>query len=161
MLRKCLIFLAFFCIFPFSVQAKTVYSEIDQDILTLFTEVNETKASFTAVLENTTVIKERIQCFADNFSYQRRANFCLNEYRNDLVTVAREFVEGRPEVGIFLKNVAYCPVMYNLCQGQTEMRKIDSQNLCIQFERQCIDLMLDKYWRGTPLYDNIELRVHK
>ncbi len=159
--RKLLIFLAFFCVFPFAVHAETVYSELDQDILELFTEVNETKASFTAILENTTVIEKRIQCFADNFSYQRRANVCLNEYRHNLVDVAREFVEGRPEVGIFLKNVAYCPVMYNLCQGQNEMHNVSSQELCIQFERQCIDLMLDKYWRGVPLYDNIELRVHK
>ncbi len=154
-----LLFYIFLFFSPTMGTAGTIYSDADKDIFKLFSEVNETEASFTAVDEITQLIKTRLQCFEDNFSYEKRVTLCITDYRDNIIAVARQLIKARPDVGTFLKNLDYCPIMHNLCQGQSKMRKIQDPNLCITFERKCIDLMLDKYWRGFPLYNNVELRM--
>ncbi|MCD7983006.1 MAG: hypothetical protein LUG19_01965 [Desulfovibrio sp.] len=125
----------------------------------LFREVNATPPSNVSVEENSAIIRERVACFARNFSYVKRAKICMDTYQRDIVATARANVSGRPEIGPFVKNIEYCPVMYNLCEGQVDAQHRTSPGFCIRFERQCIDYMLDKFWRGVPLYDNLQLRI--
>ncbi|WP_417292445.1 hypothetical protein [Desulfovibrio porci] len=129
------------------------------DMSELFREVNATPPSNVSVEENSAIIRERVACFARNFSYVKRAKICMDTYQRDIVATARANVSGRPEIGPFVKNIEYCPVMYNLCEGQVDAQHRTSPGFCIRFERQCIDYMLDKFWRGVPLYDNLQLRI--
>ena len=124
----------------------------------LFNAVNATVPSNVSVEENRAIIRQRIACFAQNFSYTKRAKLCMQQYQQDIVAAARSNVSGRPEIGLFIKNMTNCPIMYNLCAGQVD-REHKTLDICVDFERQCIDRMLDTYWRGVPLYDNMQLRI--
>ncbi len=136
---------------------KTVLEHNSQEnIDELYNKVNATLPSFRAKKEFETIILDRIDCFESNVSYRDRINICLHEYRGDITDVAREFIAGRPQLGLFIENVSLCPIMYNLCQGQKDLQEFETNNLCIRFERQCIDYMLDEYWRGLPMYNEIE-----
>ena len=156
---RSLLFLTMLLFITGSSAATAAPTDPDQlDVNGLFCAVNATPPSTISVDENTAIIKRRVECFSQNFSYVRRVKLCMDDYQRDIVATARNNVSGRPEIGLFIKDVAHCPIMYNLCAGQADMKKKDLSR-CIQFERQCIDLMLDRYWRGVPLYDNMQLRI--
>lgn len=152
----CILPLAFSVAFAGQVNLFTEQDAVD--INALFLDVSNTAPSGVSVDQNTAIIRQRIDCFAQNFSYTQRFKICMNTYQKSVVATARVNIEGRPEIGLFIKNVAYCPIMYNLCIGQIDSQKGNSDT-CVKFERQCIDLMLDRYWRGAPLYNNMQLRI--
>lgn len=136
-------------------------TEQDVDFNSLFRDVNETPVSSIARDEFLGAIHNRIGCFGRNFDYINRITLCMSKYREEIVHTARKNISARPEVGLFIKNVAYCPIMYNLCQGKLDPRDPASAELCVNFEHKCIDHMLDKFWRGMPVYSNMQLRIEK
>ncbi len=155
-----LISLAFFLQMHICAHANVFESSgLDPEIIELFIDVNKTIPAQTAADAVYTIIEERILCFEENFSYRDRVNTCMNEYRNSLLKTARQYISGRPETGRFLKHVSNCPIMHNLCKGQSEVYDFESNELCMRFERQCVDLMFDRHWRGSPIYENIEVGI--
>lgn len=111
----------------------------------LYTKVNNTRTSVVNAQVNTNLIRERLECYAEYANYSERIQICNNDYLKGLVQAARNKIKSRPSLGRFVLNVGICPVMYNICMGQTG----NDEERCVDFERQCIDYTLDTYWRGA------------
>lgn len=159
----------FFCLclcFIFAVLPHgTIYaaaSSLEQpsySIEELFNAVNAVHPSEVSREEHNEIITRRISCFASNFSHLERLKTCVADYLESIVATARVNVNGRPAIGLFLKNVSLCPIMYNICAGQMDVKGLESLNTCVTFERQCIDYTLDTFWRGIPIYETLQLRT--
>lgn len=120
----------------------------------LYGKVNNTLPSVVSANENEAIIRDRLQCYAENNDYTRRIRMCNNFYAKALVNQARDTLTSRPDIGLFVANINLCPVMYNMCVGQTANNK----EKCITFERQCVDYTLDTFWRGAALYTQQQYR---
>lgn len=120
----------------------------------LYQKVNMTLPSVVSAKKHEEIILERLECYAENSDYAKRIGLCNNQYAKDIVKQARESLTSRPEMGLFVKNIQLCPVVHNMCTGQTN----NDRERCIVFERQCIDYMLDSYWRGASLYSTQQYR---
>lgn len=120
----------------------------------LYEKVNNTLPSVVSANENEKIIQDRLQCYAENDDYKQRIRMCNNFYAKRLVSQARSRLTSRPDIGFFIKNVNLCPVMYSMCVGQTA----NDKERCVTFERQCVDYMLDEFWRGAALYSQQQYR---
>lgn len=125
------------------------------EVRDLYEKVNQTLVSSVSARENTQIIRDRLECYAVHNDYAARIRVCNNTYVKAIVKQARQEVKSRPDIGRFVKRVNLCPIMYNLCVGKTK----NDQERCIEFERQCIDHMLDAYWRGAEQYTQQQYRA--
>jgi len=91
------------------------------------------------------VIRARVQCYEQVTTPLERKKPCNITYVEAIIHAARKNIKSIPEMGLFVREVQYCPIMYNMCIGE-----MSSQDYCIDYERRCIDRTLDKYWRGSP-----------
>lgn len=120
----------------------------------LYDKVNNTLPSVVSAKENESIIRDRLECYAENSDYMPRIRLCNNNYAKALVKQARSVLTSRPDIGVFVKNINLCPIMYNMCVGQTGNKR----EQCIIFERQCIDYTLDSFWRGAAQYTQQQYR---
>lgn len=121
----------------------------------LYDKVRDTLPSEINAEENTQTIADRLQCYEKKHDYVQRIQVCNNQYIKRLVHLARRSIHSRPDLGEFVLHVGLCPILYNLCMGQTE----NDKSRCIQFERQCIDYTLDTFWRGSAQYTQQTYRL--
>ena len=121
----------------------------------LYNNVRDTLPSEVNAEENTLTIQNRLRCYEENHDYGQRIQICNNKYVKSIVQHARKAVHSRPSLGEFVLNVDLCPILYNICMGQTE----DDKDRCIRFERQCIDYTLDMFWRGSAQYTQQTYRL--
>ena len=126
-----------------------------QMVRDLYSNVRETLPSEVNARENTQAIQNRLKCYEENHDYGQRIQICNNKYVKRIVHYARKAVHSRPNLGEFVLNVNLCPILYNICMGQTE----DDKDRCILFERQCIDYTLDMFWRGSAQYTQQTYRL--
>lgn len=120
----------------------------------LYARVNKTLPSVVNARENEKIIRDRLECYAEDNDYARRIRICNNLYAKALVKQARETLTSRPDMGLFVSNIIMCPIMQNMCVGQTG----NNMERCVTFERQCVDYMLDSYWRGAAQYTHQQYR---
>ena len=126
-----------------------------QFVRELYNNVRDTMPSEVNAVENTQTIQNRLKCYEENHDYGQRIQICNNKYVKSLVRHARKGIHSRPNLGEFVLNVDMCPILYNICMGQTE----DDKERCILFERQCIDYTLDMFWRGSAQYTQQTYRL--
>lgn len=112
----------------------------------LYVRVNNTPLALISKREHEEIIKKRLKCYETTFQYSNRIEKCNLPYNNAIVRQARKAISSRPRIGLFVRNLVMCPIMYDLCSGKTN----NDVERCIQFERQCIDYTLDNYWRDEP-----------
>jgi len=123
----------------------------------LYDRVRNTLPSEVNATENTEAIRNRLKCYEEKHEYLGRIQICNNAYVKRIVDLARRSVHSRPSIGEFVLNVDMCPIVYNLCMGQTERNR----ERCILFERQCIDYTLDVFWRGSAQYTQQTYRLDR
>ena len=126
-----------------------------QFVRELYNNVRDTLPSEVNAAENMQTIQNRLKCYEENHDYGQRIQICNNKYVKSIVHNARNAVHSRPNLGEFVLNVDLCPILYNICMGQTE----DDKERCILFERQCIDYTLDMFWRGSAQYTQQTYRL--
>ncbi len=112
----------------------------------LYVKVNKTPPALVSKKKHEEIIRRRLKCYETTFQYSERIEKCNLQYNNEIVNQARKAIISSPQIGLFVRNLVMCPIMYNLCSGKTN----NNRERCIQFERQCIDYTLDKYWRDEP-----------
>lgn len=117
---------------------------IDEALQT-YAQVAKVKPSRLGAEDFRAVIRKRVQCYEMITTPLERKKPCNITYVEAIIHAARKNVRSVPEMGLFVRDVQYCPTMYNMCIG--DMNKQDD---CVDFERRCIDRTLDKYWRGAP-----------
>jgi len=123
----------------------------------LYDRVFNTLPSEVNAMENTEAIRDRLKCYEEKHEYLGRIQVCNNAYVKRIVALARASIRSRPNIGEFVLNVDMCPIVYNLCMGQTHQDK----ERCILFERQCIDYTLDVFWRGSAQYTQQTYRLDR
>jgi len=128
-----------------------------QVVRDLYGKVRDTLPAEVNAQENTRAITDRLQCYAQIHDYGQRIQICNNRYVKRIVQLARKNIHSRPDLGEFVLNVGMCPILYNLCMGQTE----NDKKRCILFERQCIDYTLDTFWRGSAQYTQQTYRLEQ
>ncbi len=121
----------------------------------LYRKVSATIPSVVNAKGNEEAIRSRLKCYEEYHEYSQRIHICNNAYTKKIVRLARESVRSRPSLGEFAYNVSMCPILHNLCMGQTE----NDKEHCILFERQCIDYTLDTFWRGAAQYTQQTYRL--
>ena len=149
--------LALLCLYPApAAWAKDLTGNTNiQLVRDLYNNVRDTLPSEVNAEENTLTIQNRLRCYEENHDYGQRIQICNNKYVKGIVHHARNAVHSRPNLGEFVLNVDLCPILYNICMGQTE----DDKERCILFERQCIDYTLDMFWRGSAQYTQQTYRL--
>ncbi len=85
----------------------------------------------------------RIRCY--HTTPIGRLDICSKDYTYQILEAGRQEVDSAPDLGNFISQVSYCPIVHSICMGEK-----DDLNQCIKAESQCIDGMLDLYWRGKP-----------
>ena len=90
------------------------------------------------------VIRTRVQCYEQVTTPLERKKPCNITYVESIIHAARKNIKSVPEIGLFVRDVQYCPIMYNMCIGD-----MNSPDYCVDYERRCIDRALDKFWRGA------------
>ena len=139
-----------------AVKAKDLTGNTNiQLVRDLYNNVRETLPSEVNAAENTQAIQRRLKCYEENHDYGQRIQICNNKYVKNIVHNARKAVHSRPSLGEFVLHINLCPILYNICMGQTAYDK----ERCIQFERQCIDYTLDIFWRGSARYTQQTYRL--
>ena len=156
-LRLALTLTALLCLYTEHVtEAKDLTGNSNiQFVRELYNNVRDTMPSEVNAVENTQTIQNRLKCYEENHDYGQRIQICNNKYVKSLVRHARKGIHSRPNLGEFVLNVDMCPILYNICMGQTE----DDKERCILFERQCIDYTLDMFWRGSAQYTQQTYRL--
>ena len=156
-LRLALTLTALLCLYTEHVtEAKDLTGNSNiQFVRELYNNVRDTMPSEVNAVENTQTIQNRLKCYEENHDYGQRIQICNNKYVKSLVRHARKGIHSRPSLGEFVLNVDMCPILYNICMGQTE----DDKERCILFERQCIDYTLDMFWRGSAQYTQQTYRL--
>ena len=156
-LRLALTLTALLCLYTEHVtEAKDLTGNSNiQFVRELYNNVRDTMPSEVNAAENTQTIQNRLKCYEENHDYGQRIQICNNKYVKSLVRHARKGIHSRPNLGEFVLNVDMCPILYNICMGQTE----DDKERCILFERQCIDYTLDMFWRGSAQYTQQTYRL--
>lgn len=123
-------------------------------VRSLYEEVNKTLPSVVSSKEHISIIHKRLECYEKNDDYTKRIRVCNNAYVKALVEQARKDIQSKPDMGNFVEKINICPVMYSMCIGQTH----NNVERCIVFEKQCIDHILDKFWRGEASYTQQQYR---
>ena len=121
----------------------------------LYENVRNTLPSEVNAQQNTQAIRNRLACYEENHEYGKRIQICNNKYAKNIIQAARKAIHSRPSLGEFALNINMCPILYNICMGNTEGNK----ERCILFERQCIDYTLDIFWRGSAQYGQQTYRL--
>jgi hypothetical protein len=148
-LRTGILALALWACLPLTVSAENLNGKSNIRIVAdLYNKVRETLPSEINAEDNTNAIRDRLECYGQNHGYWQRIRVCNNAYVKHIVEVARSTIHSRPDIGEFVLNVSMCPILFNLCMGQTDQ----DRERCILFEHQCIDYTLDTYWRGSVQY---------
>lgn len=143
---------------PASATAKDLTGNSNVRIVReLYERVRNTLPSGVNAAGNAEAIRERLQCYEENHDYTQRIQVCNNAYVKKIVALAREAIHSRPNIGEFVLNVDKCPIVYNLCMGQTDQ----DRDRCVLFERQCIDYTLDVFWRGSAQYTQQTYRLDR
>ncbi|WP_374289823.1 hypothetical protein [Desulfovibrio desulfuricans] len=141
---------------PLAAKAKDLTGNSNiQLVRDLYNNVRETLPSEINAAGNTQTIQNRLKCYEENHDYGQRIQICNNKYVKGIVHLARKSIHSRPNLGEFVLNVDLCPILYNICMGQTQ----DDKERCILFERQCIDYTLDMFWRGSARYTQQTYRL--
>ena len=109
-----------------------------------YSQVERVKPSRIGAEDFRKVIRTRVQCYEQVTTPLERKKPCNISYVESIIHTARQHIKSVPEIGRFVREVQYCPIMYNMCIGD-----MNSKDYCIDFERRCIDKILDKYWRGA------------
>lgn len=110
-----------------------------------YAQVEKVKPSRIGAEDFRKVIRTRVQCYEQVTTPLERKKPCNIIYVESIIHAARKNIRSVPDIGLFIRDVQYCPIMYNMCIGD-----MNSQDYCIDFERRCVDRTLDKFWRGTP-----------
>jgi hypothetical protein len=93
----------------------------------------------------TKIIEKRLECYGPQTQTPlERFRVCGTPYVNEIIRTARAAVQSKPELGLFIRRVQYCPIVHSMCVGEHQ-----EPGQCLQLERRCIDAALDKYWRGA------------
>lgn len=116
-----------------------------EEVVRLYAEIKETPLSYNNDHKVESIIKERLVCYDQAESFMQRDNECYTRYATEIVAFSLANIRSNPLLGHFLSRVKVCPVAYSICRG-TDQLSIDK---CIDVEQQCLDYMLDKYWRGN------------
>jgi len=106
------------------------------------------------------VVEDRLECYVRNTDSQSRIQNCLNDYLRKIVFIARGGIQTVPLVGEFLLCARDCPVIYAMCRGEPREELLQSlkerfidaslyDDACIARETQCVEICLDKFWRGV------------
>jgi len=111
----------------------------------MYDRVNKTRPSAVNKKGHEAVIRSRLKCYAKHHDIATRIGTCNNLYTTELIRLARKNITAKPTLGKFVLSVRMCPIMYNMCMGKTK----HDEKSCVTFERQCIDHVLDVYWRGS------------
>jgi hypothetical protein len=114
--------------------------------LSMYNDIKQEESSRIGSEEFQRIIQERVLCYNNVTSPLQRNRPCNITYVDEIVRTARVNFQSAPQLGLFIREVQYCPIAYSMCVGEN----MDMET-CITFERKCIDLSLDKYWRGFPL----------
>lgn len=112
--------------------------------LQTYAQVEKVKPSRIGAEDFRKVIQTRVQCYEQVTTPLERKKPCNISYVEFIIHAARKNIRSAPEIGRFVREVQYCPIMYNMCIGD-----MNSKDYCVEFERRCIDKTLDKYWRGA------------
>lgn len=113
-----------------------------------YAQVEKVKPSRIGAEDFRKVIQTRVQCYEKVTTPLERKKPCNITYVESIIHAARKNIKSVPEIGRFIRDVQYCPIMYNMCIGD-----MNNKDYCVDFERRCIDKTLDKYWRGAT--DNV------
>ncbi|XPV77542.1 MAG: hypothetical protein ACNI27_06420 [Desulfovibrio sp.] len=143
-----LILIFVFCLsIPTTITARELKPVSNIDFVReLYRKVNNTPPAQVSRREHERIIRDRLQCYESTFDYLERLQKCNLRYNKAITRQARTAIDAQPRIGLFVKSLIMCPIMYNLCSGKTD----NDEERCIQFERQCIDYTLDHYWRDEP-----------
>jgi hypothetical protein len=112
--------------------------------LRLYEEVKKVEAANTNAKELAEIIDHRILCYRRSSKPQDRVHVCQGTYLKNIVNISRKNIRSVPEIGLFLRFLQGCPMVYGLCMGE-----MNDPVRCRVMERQCIDCQLDRYWRGA------------
>lgn len=91
------------------------------------------------------IIRNRLDCYAASGSLRERISECMPRYTSDLVTFSRGHIRSSPLLGLFISESEACPVVYSICRGSENL----TPEQCEALEEQCVEFMLDRYWRGS------------
>lgn len=94
------------------------------------------------------VVKRRNDCYGNISNLSPRLSICRKHYLSEILALARQNIKSAPDLGKFMLCVRECPLAYSMCAG-TEIEEININSECTIKEIQCIELCLDRYWRGT------------
>ncbi|WP_139786636.1 hypothetical protein [Desulfamplus magnetovallimortis] len=97
------------------------------------------------------LIDERIKCYSETSDYSLRLNNCRKYYIFKILITAREQIKSAPSIGAFMRCVRDCPLAFSLCNGELAVEAIEAD--CRDIEALCVEVCLDKYWRGNTLED--------
>jgi len=111
----------------------------------LYEKVRQVPASDDYRLEITRIIRRRLDCYANSATLHERISECMPPYTNDLVTFSRDHIHSSPLLGLFVNESEACPMVDSIWRGTENL----SEEECVVLEEQCIEFMLDKYWRGS------------
>lgn len=155
-LYTCIIFSIICIVFAATAYAEDLTEKSNINLVrTLYGKVSQTLPSVINAEENEDIIRDRLACYEQYHEYAQRIRICNNAYIKRIVSGTRKAVKSRPSLGSFVLNVGLCPIVYNVCVGQTE----NDKERCIRFERQCIDYTLDTFWRGAAQYTQQTYRL--
>jgi hypothetical protein len=93
------------------------------------------------------IIRNRLTCYARSATPLERFRVCSTPYVDEIIRNARQYVKSKPDIGRFIWRVQFCPIIHSMCIG--EHHGLED---CILMERQCIDAVLDLYWRGADAW---------
>lgn len=110
-----------------------------------YSSVEKVKPSRVGAEDFRKVIRTRVQCYEQVTTPLERKKPCNIIYVESIIHAARKNIKSVPDIGLFIRDVQYCPIVYNMCIGD-----MNSREYCIEFERRCVDRTLDQFWRGTP-----------
>jgi len=92
------------------------------------------------------IIEYRADCFQTDGSLSKDHLPCMEIYILTLLRMSEKDRTAVPNKSGFIRCVRDCPIMFNMCRGNT---RDDGQ--CVVFEERCIEYCLDKEWRGPHL----------
>lgn len=119
---------------------KTLASDLARELYVLSKEVPLSKQ---LGAELTDIAAARSECYRR--TPEGRTEACAGEYLNAVVAAGKRSINSAPDMGAFIHNVSRCPVVHSLCMGE-----FFDPGRCLRMEAQCIEGILDRYWRGRP-----------
>lgn len=131
---------------PWAAQARdrAPFSNIDAAVQ-MYDQSQQAEPSRVGREEFKAIIRDRVQCYDKVTAPLGRKRLCNIAYVDAIIHTAREKLKSAPRLGLFIGVVQYCPIVYSMCIGENM-----NGESCVAVERQCIDITLDKYWRGAP-----------